>query len=132
MISAGKSSLEKFLEKCTSSQKVTPMLNVEQFVRKPLYVEAVQVTQENLEEVAHWCGGEVFRVEPTEEKPEGDVFIKVNVKFPMDEEQTKARYAKGDKPGDWVLRSGNRNFKVYTDRAVGNVFSRVTPAPISS
>jgi hypothetical protein len=29
------------------------------YVRKPFEVEAVQVTEENLEEVAQWCHGEL-------------------------------------------------------------------------
>lgn len=29
------------------------------YVTKPVFVEAVQVTEENMEAVAEWCGGEV-------------------------------------------------------------------------
>lgn len=93
------------------------MLSVSKFIRKPFYVEAVQVTAENIEDIAKWCMGEV-RVSSsvsgsspsTEEK-----YIKVRVYRPLNERQTKAFI------GDWILYAGT-GFKVYTDKAFDKSF----------
>lgn len=83
------------------------------FVRKPLYVEAVRVTAENMDEVAEWCGGYVDRTA----KP----FIKVDVKRALHAKQTQA-YS-----GDWVLQSST-GFKVYIHKALFENFDMVATA----
>jgi hypothetical protein len=89
------------------------MVKTESYQRKPFFVEGVQVTDENLEAVADWCGGEI-RTQHT--MSDGDKrYIKVRVHHPISERQTKA-YA-----GDWVLFSGN-GYKVYTDAAFVKTF----------
>lgn len=79
-------------------------LKTEKYTRKPFTVEAVQVTSENFNAVAEWCGGEVQSLS------DGASFIKVDVSRPITTRQTRAF------PGDWVLFAG-RNFKVYTEKA---------------
>jgi hypothetical protein len=69
------------------------------YVRKPFYVQAAQVTEENITQVARWCEGTIL----IDERP----YIKVKVKRPLAERQTRAFV------GDWVLSSGN-GYKVYT------------------
>jgi hypothetical protein len=92
------------------------------FVRKPFPVEAVQVTERNMEEVAAWCQGDIQFTNPRP-APAGDDgrrrFIKVRVLRPMGEKQTQA-FA-----GDWVLYAGT-GYKVYRDAAFHNSFDRVT------
>jgi len=79
------------------------------YVRRPFEVTAVQVTEDNLAEVADWCEGEV------RETAEGTKFVKVRVYRPMNSRQTRAFV------GDWVLYSG-RAYKVYTVRAFEQSF----------
>lgn len=90
----------------------------EKFVRKPFFVDAVKVTEENLDAVAKWCGGVVKTVAASGERKEAS-YIKVDVQRPLHENQTKAF------PGSWVLASGS-NFKVYTNKAFRASFD---PAP---
>lgn len=80
------------------------MIETNKFARKPFYVDAVQVTAENIEQVAAWCSGDV-RTEENNSK-----YIKVRVARPMNERQTKAYI------GDWVLYAGT-GYKVYTNKA---------------
>jgi len=92
---------------------------VKQYERLPFDVDAVRVSEENLEHVADWCGGDIR----TEKKRQGDVrFIKVRVYKALDEEQTKAYV------GNWVLYAGS-GYKVYTNNAFNRTFrpkSKVT------
>lgn len=81
-------------------------------MRKPFEVDAVKVTEENLEELALWCGGDI-------RESDGLRYIKVNVSFPQSERQTRAF------PGDWLLKSGNQ-FKVFMDKAFFAQFTKKT------
>lgn len=83
----------------------------EKYTRKPFSIDAIRVTEENLEEVAQWCGGEIH-------KYNGKRFIKVDVNRPLTEKQTKA-FA-----GDWVLKAGT-GFKVYQHKAFQHCFDKV-------
>lgn len=86
-----------------------------QYARKPSFVEAVQVTAENMPEVANWCSGQIvlpegkLGVTTAEDYAKGH--IKVKVFRPQNERQTKAFV------GDWVLRVRKESFKVYTNEA---------------
>lgn len=82
------------------------------FVRKPFEVEAIQVTAENIEEVAVWCNGSVERLG---EEGKDDRYIHVRVHYPISPRQTKAFI------GDWVLYSKN-GFKCYNPKAFSNNF----------
>lgn len=86
------------------------------YVRKPLYVEAVQVTQENFSEVAEWCSGEI--VEESSAKNGRGNYIKVRVTNPMNARQSQAF------SGDWILYTP-RGYKVYTPKAFHNSFDQV-------
>lgn len=93
------------------------VLETEKYIRKPLYVDAIRVTEENFNDVLSWCEGTVETESggPREGKP----FIKVNVHgVPKSQRQTKAFY------GDWLLHT-ERGFKVYTDNAFRASFNSV-------
>lgn len=97
-------------------------IKTEGYSRKPFHVEAVQVTAENIEEVAAWCSGEirtgkkVVRDEDNKIIERKEVtFVKVSVHRPLNERQTKGYL------GDWVLLSSS-GFKVYTERAFEKAF----------
>jgi len=88
------------------------MIQTEKFVRKPFYVEAIKVTEENMTEVATWCNGEVL----TDAK---DVrYIHVRVHRPLNPRQTQAYV------GDLVLYAGT-GYKVYTQRSFDKSFTSV-------
>lgn len=78
------------------------------FTRKPFEVDAVQVTDDNIDEVAKWCQGEV-------KEEDNRPYIKVRVLRVIDERQTKAFV------GDWVLYAGT-GYKVYTPKAFQKSF----------
>lgn len=84
-------------------------LDIKTFRRKPLFVEAVTVTAENMHEVATWCGGRV-KTDESEETTQGQKFIKVKVKRPLNDRQTRAYI------DDKVLKAGS-SFKVYSPKA---------------
>lgn len=82
------------------------------YARKPFYVDAVRVTEENIDEVIEWCAGEKLT------DAEEGVYVKVRVHRPLTERQTKAFV------GDWVLYAGT-GFKVYTPKAFDKSFEKV-------
>lgn len=91
-------------------------MDIKTFDRKPFSVEAVQVTRENMREVAEWCGGTVeTKVTPTKNGSKREKFVKVPTSKPMNEKQTQAFVS------DWVLLS-DKKFKVYIHRAFVHTF----------
>lgn len=89
------------------------MIEPTTYIRKPLYVKAVQVTTENFSELALWCQGEVFNHANPHER-----YIQVRVTNPMNPRQAQARV------GDWILTS-DRGYKIYTPKAFVNNFDRM-------
>lgn len=84
------------------------MLQVIRSQRKPFEVDAVQVTAENMEEVAVWCEGFVA-------ENHLDHYIQVKVHKPQSPRQTTAFV------GDWVLKTKTGN-RVYTEKAYKESF----------
>lgn len=90
-------------------------METQTYARKPFYVQAVRVTEENFEKVAEWTGGEI-------QSAKQGKFIKVDVQKVIYERQTQAFV------GDWVLNSQNgevNSFKVYTNAAFTKSFEIV-------
>jgi hypothetical protein len=88
-------------------------ITLKQFVRKPFSVQAVEVTAENMAEVAGWCGGQL-RTSVGKNGQGVQSYIKVRVKYPLKDRQTMAYV------GDWVvtaLDQSGQSFKVYTPKA---------------
>lgn len=102
------------------------------YVRKPLYVDAVQVTTDNFQDLVRWCQGDVgvIGAEPgTEIKPADGVeldptkhFIKIRVHNPQSARQTKAFV------GDWILYT-DRGYKIYSEKAFKDNFDQVEVDP---
>jgi hypothetical protein len=89
------------------------------YLRKPLVVDAVQVTTENFEAIAKWCQGEIVNndgSEVTKVNPGGQ-HVRVRVHNPKTPRQTKAYV------GDWVLYT-DRGYKIYTIRAFEASFEK--------
>jgi hypothetical protein len=85
------------------------------YVKNPFYVEAVQVTADNLDEVARWCSGEIIKsllpkVDRAPDDTEAVECVKVPVLRPANDRWTKAFV------GDWVVKAG-AGFKVYAAKA---------------
>jgi hypothetical protein len=84
-------------------------------MRQPFFVTGIQVTDENMQEIASWCEGHVVG--------SGDRrFVRVPVDNPRAVKQTEARV------GQWVLRSKNKGsytYKVYTDASVQREFVQI-------
>lgn len=94
-------------------------ITTEKYARTTFYVEAVQVTAENIEDVAKWCGGELKH--ETRQGRRLVQYIEVEVNNPMSEKQKRAFV------GNWVLKAGT-GFKVYTEKAFRSCFYKVIPA----
>lgn len=88
-------------------------LKIEEFERLPFTIQAVQVTPENINQVAKWCHGKVR----TTGKRGIQKYIKVEVKRALNDRQTMAYI------GDWVLKAGS-GFKVYTPKAFEESFRK--------
>lgn len=92
------------------------------YVRKPLYVDAVQVTEENFEAVAKWCMGDITRNDgaenPTYQGEPKAHHIRIRVHNPQSQRQTKAFV------GDWILYT-DRGYKIYTEKAFKDNFDQV-------
>lgn len=91
------------------------MIETIKYVRKSFPVDAIDVTESNMEEIAEWCGGEI---EVVEENNRVIRYIYIDVHNPMTERQTKAFV------GDWVLYAGT-GFKVYPEKAFKKSFEMV-------
>lgn len=97
------------------------MIESTRYVRKPFYIDAVQVTTENLEDIAKWVESEVRH------DVDGTKYVKVRVHRPLNDRQTKAYV------GDWVLKAGG-GFKVFTPKAFASNFelaAEVKAVPVS-
>lgn len=85
-------------------------MDTNKYLRKSIEIDAVQVTSENIAEVAEWCNGQVI-----DQDGQTDSHIKVDVHRPLSLRQTQAFV------GDWILGSP-KGFKVYTDNAFRSNF----------
>lgn len=92
----------------TTEKEDTMSFETRKFVRKPFEVEAIQVNDANMQQLATWCGGTV-------EVEGGSKYVHVKVHKPQSVRQTKAFV------GDWLLFAGT-GFKVYTPRAFEKSF----------
>lgn len=97
-----------------SSKESEKMIKTIKFVRKPFPVEAVYVTEENMDAVAEWCHGNI------EGSSDGPTYIKVRVHRPMTKKQTEAHI------GD-VVSYTETGFKVYTKKAFEKSFEPAHP-----
>src|SRR3954466_1127740 len=84
------------------------------FIRKPLYVEAVRITNKNFDAIVSWCQGEVMQ-DDVPGRGRSKKYIKVDVHNPKNPRQTKG------KVGDWILKT-DRGYKIYTDKAFHESF----------
>lgn len=93
-------------------------VKTKQYIKKPLYVDAVKITGANFDTVADWCEGEVQQDE-VPGKGTGKKYIRIRVHNPKNSRQTKAFV------GDWLLHT-ERGYKVYTNKAFYASFDEVS------
>lgn len=92
----------------TTTESTKMNFVTQEFVRRPITVHGVQVTTDNINDVAKWCKGTIgFE----SDKP----CIHVKVRRPLNRRQTIAFV------GDYVLH-GSAGFKVYTEDAFERTF----------
>lgn len=82
-----------------------------QYIKKPLYVDAIRITRTNFDDVAAWCSGRI-------QNERSKKYIKIKAHNPINNRQTKAFV------GDWVLRT-ERGFKIYSHQAFQDSFDKV-------
>ena len=86
------------------------------YQKNPFRVEAVQVTAENMEAVAAWCGGQINTIFDRAKNTQ-KFYIQVDVVRPWSKRQTRGYV------GDWILQAGS-GFKVYQDAGFRKSFFR--------
>src|SRR5881398_2430646 len=99
------------------------MIQTDKYVRKPLYVDAVQITPANFVDLAEWCQGEIRTNEgdgelvdrQSDQVNPNAQHIRIRVHNPKNLCQTKGFV------GDWILYT-DRGYKVYTQKAFKAVF----------
>lgn len=94
-------------------------LNVEKFIRKVRPVEAVQVTMDNLQEVADWCGGLVVPPGSIVGQNNTEPYVFVNVRNPRNDADKQAF------PTMWVIREDFRNNRIVTNKQFKNSYGPV-------
>jgi hypothetical protein len=95
-------------------------VSTKQYIRKPLYVDAVRVSSANFDEIANWCQGQVQ--EDDGAKGTGKKFIRIRVHNPINPRQTQAFI------GDWILYT-EKGYKIYSNQAFRASFDEVPDDP---
>lgn len=93
-------------------------ITTKQYVKKPLYVEAVRITRRNFFEVVQWCEGYVQTERPDHHEHPNKKYIKLQTHNPINMRQTKAFV------GDWILKT-ERGVKVYSHKNFLESFDEV-------
>lgn len=100
------------------------MIKTTKYIRKPLYVDAVQITVQNFSALAEWCQGEIRTNEGDElvisnQNGVNPVkhHIRLRVHNPKSIRQTQGYV------GDWILYTA-RGYKIYTQKAFKTSFDR--------
>lgn len=81
-------------------------------------VEAVQISEENLNEVAAWCDGKVVENRYAEDEGQHPQILLVRVGF------GKGLSAPAE-VGSWLVKNHQGIFKIFQDRAFGQVFEEI-------
>lgn len=84
------------------------------YTRKTFDVDAIQVTAENVREVAEWCDGRIKSSDP-ESYNDNQFYIEISVQMAHGTKREKAFI------GDWVTRT-DKSFKAYRRDAFAFAF----------
>lgn len=83
------------------------------YSRIPFDVDGIRITEDNMVDVARWCGGDIVREFVGEDVEK--TYIRCRVAKPVTDRQTRGYV------GDWVLYTPH-GYKVYTNRAFTQCF----------
>lgn len=105
------------------------MISTSTYQRKTFRVQAIQVTVENMAELADWCGGDKKVYKPEASKLSGDYragqwCIQVTI------HRVAGRMIKTHAfAGDWITRlTEANNFRVYPDKSFSMAFTEISSA----
>lgn len=93
-------------------------MKIETFVRRPFDVDAVQVTPQNAEEIAEWCGGKVG----TAEYKVAGTKVPLNIVLVPGNGPNVGRMVEA-RIGSWVVGHLG-NFRVYQNKQLHNQFAK--------
>lgn len=94
------------------------------YQRKTFRVQAIKVTEENMGELAEWCGGRVHIETSGPHGGLGDPYIAVPISRIAGRVQTAPA-----KVGDWITRlTDANNFRVYRNKTFREVFEEIANA----
>lgn len=85
------------------------------FTRKPFEVDAIQVTEGNIDLVATWCEGEVKEA-GEDQKPSGR-YIQLKITKTLRRKRHTQAFV-----GDWVTRAVGGHFRGFSDGAFRKTF----------
>jgi hypothetical protein len=88
--------------------RIDVAIQTQRYIRRALFVDAIQVTDENFDELITWCQGD-------SQNDGTRKYIRVRVHTPKSIRQTQAFV------GDWILYT-DRGYKVYTNRSFTDNF----------
>src|SRR4051812_12196071 len=91
------------------------MIETQTYIRKPVPVRAIRVTEKNMKDVARWCKGTIENTPKQGRKP-ARRYIRVQVIRAMSDRMTGAFV------GDWVLFMEGSGFKVFLDDAFRDAY----------
>lgn len=87
------------------------------YERRTFRVQAIRVTQENMRELAEWCGGDLARTLDVNERD----YISVPVGHVNGRERLARAYV-----GNWITRlTEANNFRVYKDKSFVEAFRAI-------
>lgn len=101
-------------------------LQIEKFIRKPKPVDAVQVTRDNMVEVANWVGGLHIPAPGLAGETNKEDYVHVPVRSQRDDIPTKAF------PGAWVVRENYNFYRIMDEKKFDNMYelqNKPKPAP---
>lgn len=101
------------------------------YIRKPLYVEAIQIDESNFISLAEWCQGEIrtnggdFLVDNRDKVDPKTQHIRLRVHNPKSIRQMQGHV------GDWILYT-DRGYKIYTQKAFKACFDQASNGEVET
>lgn len=102
------------------------MTTPKQYRKKPVTIEAVALTPENVREVAAWCGGRV--VEEGKPSDPSDVYLGLDIPTLEGVMRGETRDVSGRYPhGDWIIKGVAGEFYPCKPNVFDSTYEEVTP-----
>ena len=102
------------------------MSAIKQYRKRPVTIEAVALTPENVREVAAWCGGRV--VEEGKPSDPSDVYLGLDIPTLEGVMRGETRDVSGRYPhGDWIIKGVAGEFYPCKPNVFDSTYEEVTP-----